>query len=352
MTSIHPRKPWLRLASACLVYAGLGLAGCSETAELPLQPESEASEAQLPFTSTPAAPQLLVAGLQGGSGSTVGPGGAIFVTEGAAGRVSRVDPETGAVTTFASGLPPSIIGVGGATDVAFVGSTAYVIVTLVASDVGGSDAVGVYRVDDPGSFTVIADIGAFNIANPTPGTFVPTGFLYSLEAFRGELLVADGHNNRVLHVTLDGEITPLISFGNVVPTGMDVVGNTIYLAEAGPIPHLPEDGRVVSFGPKSSTAHEIAAGGPLLVDVERGLGRTLFAVAQGTWDRVAEGSPALPNTGSLLKLDGAGGFVEVAQNLDRPTSLEIIRNTAYVVTLGGEVWTIDNISGPPFGPSP
>jgi hypothetical protein len=37
------------------------------------------------------------------------------------------------------------------------------------------------------------------------------------------------------------------------------------------------------------------------------------------------------------------------RGLDRPTSLEIINNTAYVVTLGGEIWTIDNIAGPPFG---
>src|SRR5882724_10056064 len=57
---------------------------------------------------------LLVTGLQGASGSTVGPDGALYVTEGAAGRISRVDPQTGELTTFASGLPPSIIGIGGA----------------------------------------------------------------------------------------------------------------------------------------------------------------------------------------------------------------------------------------------
>ena len=48
---------------------------------------------------------LLVTGLEGGSGSTIGPGGALYVTEGAAGRISRVDPKTGEITTFASGLP-------------------------------------------------------------------------------------------------------------------------------------------------------------------------------------------------------------------------------------------------------
>ena len=73
-----------------------------------------------PASADPTA-SLFVSGLAGGSGSTVGPGGALYVTEGLAGRVSRVDPRTGQVTTFASGLPPSIVGIGGAMDVAFIG---------------------------------------------------------------------------------------------------------------------------------------------------------------------------------------------------------------------------------------
>src|SRR5687767_14542158 len=83
----------------------------------------------------------LVTGLAGGSGSTVGPDGALYVTEGLAGRVSRVDPRTGAVTTYATGLPERVIDVGGAMDVAFLGRTAYVLVTLVGPDVGGDDVV-------------------------------------------------------------------------------------------------------------------------------------------------------------------------------------------------------------------
>jgi hypothetical protein len=55
----------------------------------------------------------------------------LYVTEPAAGRITRVDPRTGATTTYASGLPRSIIGLGGAMDIAFIGRTAYVLVTLV-----------------------------------------------------------------------------------------------------------------------------------------------------------------------------------------------------------------------------
>ena len=293
---------------------------------------------------------LLVSGLEGGSGSTVGPGGALYVTEGFAGRVSRVDPTTGAVTTYASGLPESIVGIGGAMDIAFMGSTAYVLVTLVGPDVGGSDVVGIYRVDDHDSFTVIADIGAFSLDHP-PSTdfFVPTGVQYALETFRGGFLVTDGHLNRVLSVTLDGEVTELVAFGNIVPTGLEVRGNTVYMAEAGPVPHLPVTGKVVSFSPKSPTAIEVAAGGRLLVDVEFGRGASLYALSQGVFLGGPDGSPASPDTGALLRVNDDGTFAVVVDQLNQPTSVEFIQNAAYIVTLGGEVWKIDNVSSPPHG---
>jgi sugar lactone lactonase YvrE len=286
----------------------------------------------------------LVTGLEGATGSTIGPDGALYVTEGAAGRVSRVDPQTGDITTFASGLPPALIGIGGAIDVAFIDNVAYVLVTLVSPDVGGSNVDGIYRVDGPDSFTVVADIGAFNIANPPPTPFdVPTGLQYALQTYRGAFLVSDGHLNRVLRVTLDGEITVSIQFGNIVPTGLEVRGNRIYMAEAGPVPHLPEDGKVVSFGPNSPTAREIASGAPLLVDVEFGGGR-LYALSQGIFPVGSPpATPALPNTGSLVKVNGDGTFTVVMEPLDRPTSLEFIGNTAYVVTLTGEIWRIDGV---------
>jgi hypothetical protein len=163
------------------------------------------------------------------------------------------------------------------------------------------------------------------------------------------LLVTDGHHNRVLWVTREGEITELIAFGNVVPTGLAVSGNSIYVAQAGPIPHEPEDGRVVVFGPNSTTATEVAAGARLAVDVEFGRGRTLFALSQGVWDGPFEGTPALPDTGALMQVNGDGTFTTVVDGLDRPTSVEIIENTAYVVSLAGEIWKIDNISAPPYG---
>jgi sugar lactone lactonase YvrE len=299
---------------------------------------------------------LLVTGLEeGAKGSTIGPDGALYVTEGAAGRIARVDLQTGEITTFASWLPKAIIGIGGAIDVAFIGKTAYVLVTLVGFDVGGSDVVGIYRVDGPDSFTVVADIGDFSVRNPLHTPFqAPTGLQYALEPYRGGFLVTDGHHNRVLRVTRDGEVTELIAFDNIVPTGLVVSGNTVYIAEAGPAPHLPEDGKVVSFRPKSPTATEVASGAPLLVDVEFGPRHRLYALSQGDWSGNPEtdaGTPALPNTGSLVEVNGDGTFTVITDGLDRPTSLEFIGNTAYVVTLPGEIWKIEDVSGPSYSVS-
>jgi sugar lactone lactonase YvrE len=303
----------------------------------------KADAGKIPFGSPTAI--LLATGLEGGTGSTIGPGGALYVTEGAAGRISRVDPQTGTITKFASGLPKAAdptYPFGGPVDVAFIGSTAYALVTLVGSDVGGSDVVGIYRVDGPNTFTIVADIGTFSLENP-PNTdfFVPTGVQYALQTYRGGVLVTDGHHNRVLRVTLDGEITELITFGNVVPTGLAVHGNTVFMTQAGPIPHLPEDGKVVAFGPKSDSATEVASGASLLVDVEFGRGRSLYALSQGDFSGDPEGSPALPNTGTLVKVNGDGTLAVIVDGLDRPTSLEFIGTTAYVVTLPGEIWKID-----------
>jgi sugar lactone lactonase YvrE len=291
----------------------------------------------------------LVTGLQGAQGSTIGPDGHLYVTEGAVGRISRVNPENGVVTTFANGLPPSLIGLGGAVDIAFLGQTAYVLVALNGSDVGGTTPVGVYRVDNPHTFTLIADLGAFSQAKPPQTSFdLSQGVQFSMDAYLDDLLVTDGHHNRVLRVTPKGKVWVFRSFDNIVPTGLAIDGSTAYLARAGAAPHAPEDGKILAFGPGWESVGNVAAGAPLLVDVEFGGGRRLYALAQGTWDGAFPGSPALPLTGSLMKLDGRGKFVEVVGGLNLPTSLEIIRDDAYVVTLTGEIWKLEGVVDPAF----
>jgi len=290
-----------------------------------------------------ATPQLVLTGLQGAQGSTVGPDGKLYVTEGVAGRVLRVDPANGSTSVFASGLPQQLagVGIGGPVDIAFLGNTAYVLVTLVGSDLGGSSTVGVYRINSATSSTVIADVGAFAIANPPSTVFaIPSGVQFAIEPYLGALLITDGHHNRLLKVTPGGSISVVKAFGNIVPTGLETLAAVIYMAQAGPIPHTPANGKIVQFLPVGPVL-PVASGARLNVDVEFGPGGT-YALSQGVFPAGApDGAPATPNTGALFRATLLGGMTQIQGGLNQPTSLEFIGGDAYIVNLPGEIVRID-----------
>lgn len=288
---------------------------------------------------------LLASGFGALFGSTVGPDGALYVAEPENGRVLRIDPQTGSSSVFCSGLP--VVYGFGAIDVVFLDSTAYVLVTLVDPTAGGpvkqNYKDGIYRVDGPNSFTVIADIGQYALNYPPRPTFeidVPSGLQFAITTYRGNFIVTDGHHNRVYRVTRSGQVSEIIAFDDIVPTGVTAQGKTIYLAQAGPVPHLPENGKILAFTPGSPTAVEVASGARLLVDVKFGLGDRLFALSQGQFPVGSDpGTPALPNTGSLVEAQ-ASRLQAIVTGLNDPTAMEFIGNTAYVVTLAGEIWKI------------
>ena len=293
----------------------------------------------------------LLTGLEELQGSTIGPGSDLYVTAPLTGSIWRVDRKSGKTSLFATGLPARIPGPwyqgSGVVDVAFLGGTAYALVTGVAPDLDGNDIVGIYRMDGPNTFTVVADIGAWSEAHP-PETdiFIATGFQYAIQTYKDGFIVTDGHHNRVLQVGVDGNISELVAFGNVVPIGLATRGNTIYIGQAGPIPHVPEDSKVFSFTMQSLTPTQLASGVGLeniglLSDLEFGPGGALYGILQGYWNGPFEGAPADPNTGALVSVNADGTFTILQDRLNQPTSLEIIGTTAYVVSLVGEVLKIE-----------
>jgi len=290
-----------------------------------------------------------------GSGSTIGPDGAIYVTDGQLGRVMRVDRHSGAVSTFAAGLPVlhTPPGIGGPIDIAFVGRTAYVLVANVGPTFGEPDVVqGIYRINRDGSGTPVADIGAWAVKHPPNTPFgLAGGVQYALEPYRGGFAVTDGHHNRVIRVRRHGEVSELQAFGNVVPTGLAAWGRTLFVGLAGAVPHPPEEGKVLALAPHSDPV-EIASGAPLVVDVELGSDRRLYALSQGIWTLpnlpTNAGAPASPNSGSLTRVNRHGGLTPVAGPLDRPTSVAFSRRNAYVVTLTGKVLKISGLQSKPW----
>ena len=307
--------------------------------------------ALLPATANAAPPgsapepvaEVLATGLTGPIGSTIGPDGALYVADRAGGAVVRVDTTTGAKSTYASGLP--VTAPGGVFDVAFIDDTAYALISVVGPDVGGSDIGGVYRIDDVDDTTLIADTATWSIDNPPDADFfVPSGVQYAFAPYGDGFLVTDGHHNRLLSAGLDGDVSEVAQFGNIVPTGLQVDGPRVYMAEAGPIPHDPATGRVVVLNPRHPSERAVAAGFSLITDVEAAA-CGIYAVSQGdSPGDVEPGTPGLPNSGELLRLNGDGSFTVVVDDLDRPTSLSFVGDTAFIVTLGGQVLVVDDVA--------
>jgi hypothetical protein len=313
--------------------------------------------------------ELLASGLAGSIGGTVGPDGALYVPQFALGEITRIDPETGQMSTFASGFPPPAIpGVpGGVFDVAFVGETAYALVTLVdapdfLNQIGLPDTGfnGVYRIDDPAQPTLLVDLGDFSRTNPPPplfSYFLPEGVQYALEPVEHGLLVTDGHHNRILHVDLSGGVSTVKQYGNVVPSGLDVFRGQVFLAQTGAITEIAgspgsyeEIGEITAFDlGDPMDAGPVAGGISMAVDVQSGPGDSLYALGQGTWPPGAgpdaAGAPALPGTGQLLRINRDGSSSVLLEGINLPTSLHFAGGIAYVVTLSGDVWKIRGISG-------
>lgn len=290
--------------------------------------------------------ELVTDALQAPIGSTIGPDGALYVADTPTGNVVRVDTATGETSAYATGFPATEAG-GGPFDITFVGETAYVLVTLVTPEVGGTAANGVYRVDGTDTHTLIADLGAWSADNPpTTEFFLASGVQYAFDPTkRGDgFLVTDGHHNRVLFVSMGGEIQQVAQFENIVPTGLDVDRRRVILAEAGPVPHDPSTGRVVALDRRDEQPRVLASGYSLVVDVQSA-GCRLYALSQGDYAPGApEGAPALPDTGDLLKVNRDGTFTALIEELNQPTSLSFDRDTGYIVSLAGSVWRVDDLA--------
>lgn len=319
----------------------------------------------------PSAGEVIAGGLSA-TGAAIGPDGALYVPIGGeanipvsvpedlqdmlgaetayfgtGGSVARVDPATGDVTTYASGLPVITTEEGepgnGPTDAVFYGGDLFVLVTGSANIAGGVAAGypnGIYRMDSPDTWTIVADLSAFADDNPVafPDAF-PGGNPFAIDVRGNEFIVSDGNYNRILRATVDGDISILQSFDNVVPTGLAASGpgpvlNTHFSA----FPHDPADSFVISIAYPTGATTEVAGGFAQLIDVEVA-GRTY--VLQFGDQSLDENAP--PPPGRLLILED-GELKPIVTGLMLPTSVNISGDTAYITSLTGDVLAIDGVS--------
>lgn len=184
------------------------------------------AEGGYPVEPTIAAPAGLGGLCSAGAG---GPGEYFGSTTGS--RISRIDAK-GNVETFVDGLPSSEAEglASGVADVAFIGHTLYAILAGAGCSHGvPSLPNGVIRVNRNGSWTMIANLSAFQqahpVAHPTDpitGDFEPDGTWYSMIAVHGDLYAVEPNHGELDKITPWGKISRVAdisaSQGHVVPT--------------------------------------------------------------------------------------------------------------------------------------
>ena len=182
----------------------------------------------------------------GGSNSTVGQctqaSGATAPYTGSSndpvlgGRISQVSPD-GVVTTVVDALPSSQTSaatgglVSGVSSVAFVGDKLYALLAGAGCSHGVPDVPnGVIRVHSDGTWSLVADLSAFQAANPVAAPdledFEPDGTWYSMISIDGALYPMDSNHGELDKVTQDGTISRVIDIsaavGHIVPTALAV----------------------------------------------------------------------------------------------------------------------------------
>src|SRR5438477_5487876 len=186
----------------------------------------------------------------GGSDSTVGcceqaAGVGPYMGSVTGSRVSKINAN-GVVTTAVDNLPSSQTNPGtgslisGASDVAFVGNTLYVLLAGSGCSHGVSQVParpnGVIRVNADGSTDLIANLSAFEmafpVAHPDPDDFEPDGTWYSMIAARGDgnhldLYAINPNTQELDHFSpMTGEISRVVDFSVTYPGGTNWIGPT------------------------------------------------------------------------------------------------------------------------------
>jgi len=305
---------------------------------------------------------LFAEGLNNPRGLKFGPAGYLYVAEGGVGgsqstvgqceqvpapigpytgsdtgaRISRISP-TGERTTLVDNLPSSqttaetggfVSGVG---DIAFIGHTLYAVLAGAGCSHGVPNIPnGVLRVESDGSAMLVADLSAFQqanpVANPEEEDFEPDGTWYSMVSWGETLYALEPNHGELDMITRDGQVSRVIDISateaHAVPTAMTLHHGQFYVGALMPFPASPV-----------AKVYRISRDGEINV-VAEGLTTVLGIGFRGNQLYVLEtsapvtspGPPVLPGTGQVVRVSPSGSLEPVVTGLMFPSAMTFSPN--------------------------
>lgn len=278
------------------------------------------------------------------------------------GRISKIDRK-GIVSTVVNALPSSqtspALGslVSGVSSVQFLGHKLYGLLAGAGCSHGVPTVPnGVFKVGKNGTWKIIADLSAFQaanpVANPDEDDFEPDGTWYSMGMAGGALYPMDSNHQELDRVTRSGKITRVTDISAqfpewIGPTAITLRGHSdhgkswkhsghgrippFYIGNLGPFG--PDDGTVPNEGVwqlgKDGKLKQMATG----LEQVLGLafrGGKLYALEMST----TPGGPT-PGTGAIVQVGTNGPKKTIVSGLIFPTGMTVGRDGAFYVSEQG-----------------